>query len=91
MICSVHVHQNIKQKCNELQIPSDLSQKILNDIFGIKIGDLFVEGIVDAMDDDDFQKKLDTVIAAWEDHAVSSTADVNGFIRWFKLNKSLVV
>ena len=43
------------------------------------------------MDDDDFQKKLDTVIAAWEDHAVSSTADVNGFIRWFKLNKSLVV
>ena len=46
LICSVHVHQNIKQKCNELQIPSDLSQKILNDIFGIKIGDVFGEGIV---------------------------------------------
>ena len=45
LICSVHVHQNIKQKCNELQIPSDLSQKILNDIFGIKIGDVFVEGM----------------------------------------------
>ena len=60
-------------------------------IFGVKIGDVFVEGLVDAMDDDGFQKKLNTVTVAWEDHAVSSTADVNGFIKWFKLNKSLVV
>ena len=33
LICSVHVRQNIKQKCSELNIPSDLSQKILNDIY----------------------------------------------------------
>lgn len=91
LICSIHVRRNIKDKCSEFHIPTQLSQQILNDVFGVKLGDVFVKGLVDAMDDDDFQKKLDAVIMSWEGYEVSSAANVDGFIQWFKLNKSLVI
>lgn len=51
----------MKEKYNEFHIPSDVSKKILDDIFGTKLGGVFVEGLVDATGDDDFQRKLDDV------------------------------
>ena len=47
------MRQNITEKCSELNIPSELSSKIIADIFGSKLGDVFVEGLVDASHDDD--------------------------------------
>ena len=35
-----------------------LSQKILDDVFGKKMGSVMVEGIIDANDEDDFHAKL---------------------------------
>ena len=42
------------------------SQKILDDIFGAKLGSVLVEGLVDASDDTDFQNKLDGVVLSWQ-------------------------
>ena len=78
------------EKCRDCNIPSNLSNKIMDDIFGRKVGDTFVEGLVDALDDNDFQIKLDTVILAWRNESVS-TADVEGFINWFNTNKLAVI
>ena len=41
----------MKDKLAECNIAVDLSQKILDNVFGKKLGSVFVEGIVDASDD----------------------------------------
>ena len=64
LTCFIHVRRNLKDKLAECNIPVDLSQKILDDVFRKKLGSVFVEGIVDASDDSDFQTKLDAVTQA---------------------------
>ena len=59
------MRQNVKEKCNNCNLPSDLSQ---NDVFGSRVGDQYVEGLVDATDDD----FLDALIMSWRNHSVSS-------------------
>lgn len=91
LTCFIHVRRNVKEKCSNCNIPSNLTNKIMDDIFGSKVGDTFVEGLVDALDDSDFQVKLDTVITNWRSESVSSSADVEGFINWFNTNKLTVI
>ena len=40
--------------------------KILDDIFGAKLGSVLFEGLVDASDDTTFQNKLDDVVLSWQ-------------------------
>ena len=52
----------MKEKCSEFNFPPNISQKILDDIFGAKLGSVLVEGLIDAFDRTDFQNKLDDVV-----------------------------
>ena len=67
-----------------------LSRKILDDIFGAKLGSVLVEGLVDASDDTDFQNKLDVVLS-WQHMSVPSSCNLQAFIDWFLANKSHVI
>lgn len=58
LTCFVHVRRNLKDKLAEYNIPVNLLQKILGDVFGKKFGTVFVEGIVDASGGCNFQNKL---------------------------------
>ena len=82
LTCFIHARRNV-QKCTDYHIPSDVSQKILDDIFGIKLGDTFVEGLVDVSGDEDFQRKLDHMTSSWQNCSVPSSANVGSFVRWF--------
>ena len=62
LTCFIHVRKNIKDKLSECSVPLSLSQQILDDIFGKRIGGTLMEGIVDASDDSDFQNKLDNCL-----------------------------
>ena len=75
LTCFIHVRRNIKAKLTEFNVPSQLSVKILDDIFGRRIGDTFVEGLVDATDDEDFQEKLESVQQSWS--SLETTSDCN--------------
>ena len=66
-------------------------QKILDDIFGAKLEGVFIEGLVDASGDDDFQRKLDDVITSWQSYSVPSSANMTSFVQWFVTNKSHVI
>ena len=70
LTCFIHVRRNVKDKCNEFHIPSHVSQKILDDIFGAKLGGVFIEGLVDASGDDNFQRKLDDAIISRQNYSV---------------------
>ena len=48
----IHVRRNVKDKLNECGIPHDLSNRILNDIFGQRLDTVFQEGLVESVDND---------------------------------------
>ena len=81
----------MKERCNEFNVPPNVSQKILDDIFGAKLGSVLVEGLVDASDDTDFQNKLDDVVLSWQHMSVPSSCNLRAFIDWFLANKSHVI
>ena len=87
LTCFIHVRRNIKDKLSSCAVPTNESKKILADIFGRQIGDTFVEGLVDALDDAEFQTKLDSYVKAWQEIAVPSSADMSSFVQWFLRNK----
>ena len=74
-MCFVHVRRNLKVKLAEYNIPVNLLQKILGDVFGKKFGTVLVEGIVDASGDCNFQNKL-AVTQACRSCSLQSTANL---------------
>ena len=81
LLCFIHMRRNVKEKCKEYFLSSDSTNLILNGIFGTTVGDTYTEGLVDAMDDADFQNKLDLLIKSWQQY-------LEGFVCWFKAHKS---
>lgn len=91
LTCFIHVRRNIKDKLTECNIPPYLSQKILDDVFGKKLGCVLVEGIVGATDDRDFQNKLEALLQSWHNLEMPSTSDVEKFIKYFIDNTAPVI
>ena len=87
LTCFIHVKRNFKEKCSDLSILSDVTQKIIDDIFSHRLGDVFVEGLVDSENDSDFQEKVDNVVTSWRELPSPSSADMEGFISWFLSHK----
>ena len=55
-------------------------------MFGKSVGSTFVEGLMHAEDEEDFQQKVDSLILKW-----SAAADCASFITWFTKNKVNVI
>ena len=83
----LHVRRNIKAKLAKYNISSSLSMKILDDILGKKVGNTFVEGLVDTADDIGFQNKLGSIQECWRSFEMSSTCNIEKFIEYFNENK----
>ena len=91
LTCFIHVRRNVKDKLADCNIPSELAHKILDDIFGRKLGTVFVEGIVDASGVTDFQSKLEAVLQGWWVLSLPSTADLEKFIQYFSTRTAAVI
>ena len=63
----------------------------MNDVFGSTVNDTYIEGLVDAQDDDEFQRKLDAVMESWQGNPVSSATKLDSFINRFNVNKSSAI
>jgi len=86
-----HVRRNLKDKCVECNISVDLSQRILGDVFGKTLGNVLVEGIVDASPDQDFQNKLEDLTQSWCNCDVPSAANVEKLIEYFTTKKAPLI
>ena len=91
LTCFIHVRRNIKNKINECNLPSRLANTILNDVFGQRLGSVYQEGLVDSVNSDDYDNKLQAVIGSWRDAELQSTSDIEKFIDWFMANKSQAI
>lgn len=52
---------------------------------------MYVEGLVDAHDIDDFDAKMDSLVTKWRSLEMTSTSDIEGFIEWFQAYKAPVI
>ena len=91
LTCFIHLRRNLKEKLAECNCPVSLSQKILDDVFGKKLGSVFIEGLVDASDDCDFQNKLDGLVESWRRCESPSTANIEKFIEYFTAKKASII
>ena len=88
LTCFIHVRRNIKDKLSSCAVLTNESNNILANIFGHQLGDTFVEILVDALDDAEFQTKLDSsYVQAQQAIAVPSSANMSSFVQWLLRNK----
>ena len=91
LTCFIHLRRNLKDKLAECNYPVSLLQKILDDVFSKKLGSVFIEGLVDASDDCDFQNKLDGLVESWCRCESSSTANIEKFVKYFTAHKASII
>lgn len=63
--CTNHLRQNIKDKLRSLSLPPSVSQEIIADIFGKRVGSHFEAGLVDAESEALFAKMLSMAKTRW--------------------------
>ena len=85
------MRKNIKDKLHECNIASQLVTEILDDIFGRKVGSVYVKGLVDASNTDEFDVQVERLVTKWVDSAQSSTCELERFIDWFQSYKAPVI
>ena len=52
---------------------------------------MFQEGLVESVDNDDYERKLEVVVESWRCSSMSSGSDINKFIDWFMSRKVEVI
>ena len=90
LTCFIHVRRNIKDKLKDCNVPMDLSQKILDDIFGKTCDGILIERIMDTSEND-FDAKVQSLVQSWRSHAVPSGAKVDRFIDYFVEKKAHII
>ena len=88
--CTNHIRQNIKDKLRQLSIPQNVSQEILADIFGTRVGTQFESGLADAESELIFARSLERVKAKWNNLEMSCNGSsvTPQFHAWFCEHKA---
>ena len=81
----------MKDKLREYSISSQLATEILDDVFGKKLGSVYIKGLVDSIDTADFDEKEKMLFVKWRNSEHTSESNIEGFIDWFHRFKSPVV
>ena len=81
--CSIHARCNVIDKLRELKFPENITKSVSNDIFGNRSSDFYIEGLIDAEDDDDFALRFSQLKSSW----MSSYSEITPFIQWFERYK----
>lgn len=74
----------------DMVIPDSVHKEILDDIFGGRVGNTLLEGLVDCADESSSDEKLPACMDKWKGHEESKEA-VTGFCEWLLKNKVDVI
>ena len=86
LTCFFHVRRNVKDKLHQCLVPAQVSTSIS---LAKKVGTVYTEGLVDASDTIDFDKKTRVAVERWKTLALSSSANMDQFISWFLNHKAM--
>ena len=88
MQCFNHVRRNIKAKLQELAVSQPSTQVILGDIVGRMVDMKQFDGLVDAEDEEEYEKGVLSLCEKWEKYDSSENGPIHSFCRWLKTYKS---
>lgn len=90
--CFIHMKDNILRKLSDFLLPQSVREDILQDIFGKQRGTVYVKGLVDSYDANDFDKRLSSFKEKWDDFESSCHPHQDPqFFQWFlKVNNDSV-
>ncbi|XP_066934513.1 uncharacterized protein [Clytia hemisphaerica] len=83
LFCTQHLQSRDVVKLKDLGANANTQNRIMADIYGTQKGIIAENGLADSADRDDFNAKLISLEAGWEDL-------IPGFFRWFKLRRTIV-
>ena len=87
LTCFSHCRDNVKRKLRDLSIPSSVINEYMLEIFGGQSGTTFIEGLADAVSEDDFDAKLMSLEDIWNEREQPYTSSPQ-FFSYFVKNKS---
>ena len=64
--CFLHMKDNIRRKLTDLLLPESVREEIVRDIFGFQQGTVYVKGVLDASDEEDFSQRLVSLKEKWD-------------------------
>ena len=86
LFCSIHLRRNVKDKLFRRKFTDAIACDITDDIFGEQLGSTYIEGLVDAENEDVFYQKLEELEEMkkmWEIKEQKSPDCIPGFYFWF--------
>jgi hypothetical protein len=84
LLCCIHLQRNITQKLRQFGCTPSLIDEFLNDIVGSQIGTIYYEGLIDCINEENFDKHLSSLQQKWESrHECGSK-----FFEWFVKEKA---
>ena len=88
LLCFNHMQRNLKDKLHEIGIAENIREMIIHDIFGKRIGSHQYEGLVDAVNDKEYESGLDSLGKKWKRFDSCEKGPIQSFIAWFHKYKS---
>lgn len=86
--CFNHVRRNIKAKLQELDLNEEV---ILGDIFGRQVESQHFDGLVDAENEEEYEKGLQSLCRKWKQYDSNTKGPLHAFTRWFEQYKSSTI
>ena len=90
LTCFILVRRNIKDELTKLGIPDSIQKEVINDIFGMRTESSFYEGLVDAPNEDVFDRKLEGLQNKWLKHE-DYRSSLETFSLWFLSHKARIM
>jgi len=81
LLCKVHAHRNIEDKCRKLRLSQSFTNDIINDIFGSG-------GLVFASSYEEYNSALDVLTKKWDEQEFSESPDEPCFSKYFRRYKA---
>jgi hypothetical protein len=91
LLCSIHARRNIKSKIREMGISEGVQQIILGDIFGKQVGAQYIEGLIDAENDQQYENGLQSLIGKWKTLDANEGGPVCSFTEWLLQYKTAAI
>ena len=91
LLCTIHARRNIKSKIREMGISESVQLIILGDIFGKQVGSQYIEGLIDAENDQQYENGLQSLIGKWKTLDISEDGPVCSFTKWLLQYKNAAI
>ena len=88
--CFNHVRRNIKSKLQELAVSESTTQLIMGDVFGRVVESQHFDGLVDAEDDQEYDRGLQSLCQKWKLYD-NNRGPIHSFCWWFECYKSTTI